>query len=327
MSFNEYLANNNVILADGGTMFEMESRGYNSAGRWIPECVLEEPEAVEQMHKEFADAGAEIIQCINFYAHQQKAKQIGYDIDIHKLNNQAMRLARNGVQRSQQKFNRSIFLAGGLSPISFFIPQERSADIIAETFKDQIRSQASEADVIFAETFYTTEEAKLAIRAAKSQGVQVICTIHGDRSTIKEDMETLISEDPLGIGLNCYHGPKPMLEMMNEIHKRVRVPEHIHLACQPVGYDVEEWEQYPGFPIAMEKVQITRMEAAKFARNACDLGIKVIGGCCGFRPVHIRAMCTALGKQCRSQKFEPEMQYSRFPGVKQRVGDYWSRFE
>ncbi|KAL0231507.1 hypothetical protein GEMRC1_010911 [Eukaryota sp. GEM-RC1] len=53
--FNEYVANNNVILADGGTMFEMEARGYNSAGRWIPECVLEEPEAVEQMHTEFAE--------------------------------------------------------------------------------------------------------------------------------------------------------------------------------------------------------------------------------------------------------------------------------
>ncbi|KAL0231171.1 hypothetical protein GEMRC1_010576 [Eukaryota sp. GEM-RC1] len=139
------------------------------------------------------------------------------------------------------------------------------------------------------------------MRAAKSQGVQVICTIHGDRSTIKEDMERLISEDPFGIGLNCYHGPKPMLEMMEEIRKKVRVPEHIHLACQPVGYDVEEWEHYPGFPIAMEKVQITRMKAAKFAHNACDLGIKVIGGCCGFRPVHIRAICTALGNNVEAK--------------------------
>merc|ERR1711974_294312 len=69
---------------------------------------------------------------------------------------------------------------------------------------------------------------------------------------------------------------------------------HPFLMCQPLGYRDPDaghfgWINLPEFPYAIEPRQITRIEAMKYARGAYDLGIRYIGGCCGFEPYHIRA--------------------------------------
>merc|ERR1711874_397719 len=71
------------------------------------------------------------------------------------------------------------------------------------------------------------------------------------------------------------------------------------LMVQPLGYKTPDaghfgWVDLPEFPYAVEPRQITRFEAARFARQAYDMGVRYIGGCCGFEPYHIRAMCEEL---------------------------------
>merc|ERR1712055_31332 len=89
------------------------------------------------------------------------------------------------------------------------------------------------------------------------------------------------------------------------------------LMCQPNGYRCPDagtygWATLPEFPYAMEPRQVTRWEAARYAREAYDLGIRIIGGCCGFESYHIRAIAEELaeersGKKALDQfKYEPD---------------------
>ncbi|KAL0205366.1 hypothetical protein P9112_000673 [Eukaryota sp. TZLM1-RC] len=306
-------------------MFEMENRGAMAAGRWIPEVVLDNPEAVVQLHKDFADCGAEVLQVINFYSHKAKAQQLGIEIDIHRLNRQAILLAREGVKRSSAAFERPIFVAGALSPLSFFSQREKQDQIMADVFKEQLSAQ-TDADVIVCETFMSVQEATMAVRACKSQNMLPIVTIRGNDQTLQSDIASLVREEPLAVGLNCYDGPKETLRMMEKVQQIPR-PVGMYLACMPVGYNATNWETNPGFPLALESVQINRFQGAKYAIDAKQMGVIFIGGCCGFRPYHIKEMAAALNKPALNHKYKPQLHYSRFSCVRERTGDYWKRFE
>jgi betaine-homocysteine S-methyltransferase len=83
-----------VVIAAEGYLFEMERRGYVKAGPYVPEVVLDYPEAVKELHREFLRAGAEVMVAFTYYAHREKMKRIGRENDLEKLNRQAVRLAR-----------------------------------------------------------------------------------------------------------------------------------------------------------------------------------------------------------------------------------------
>src|SRR2546423_10633955 len=83
-----------VVLGAEGYLFELERRGYVQAGPYVPEVVLDHPDAVKQLHREFLRAGAEVMVAFTYYAHKEKMRTIGREADLEKLNRQAMRLAR-----------------------------------------------------------------------------------------------------------------------------------------------------------------------------------------------------------------------------------------
>ena len=66
-----------VVLGDGGSLFELERRGYVSAGPFTPEACIEHPEAVKQLQTDFARAGAQVLQALTYYAHEEKLKESG----------------------------------------------------------------------------------------------------------------------------------------------------------------------------------------------------------------------------------------------------------
>ena len=66
-----------VVLGDGGAIFELERRGYVSAGPFTPQVIIEHPESVRQLQTDFARAGAEVIQALTYYAHEEKLEVIG----------------------------------------------------------------------------------------------------------------------------------------------------------------------------------------------------------------------------------------------------------
>src|SRR5437763_15609182 len=90
----ERLAAGPVICAEG-YLFELERRGYLQAGAFVPEVVLEHPELVAQLHREFVHAGSDVVEAFTYYAHREKLRVIGREKDLERINRQALTIAKD----------------------------------------------------------------------------------------------------------------------------------------------------------------------------------------------------------------------------------------
>src|SRR3989475_11004560 len=93
----ERLAAGPVICAEG-YLFEFERRGYLQAGAFVPEVVLEHPELVEELHREFVHAGSDIVEAFTYSAHREKLRVLAREKDLAKINKQALRIAKRVAQ-------------------------------------------------------------------------------------------------------------------------------------------------------------------------------------------------------------------------------------
>ena len=82
------------VLGAEGYVFELERRGYIKAGPFVPEVVLDYPDAVRELHREFLRAGADVMVALTYYAHREKLRDVGREGDLEAMNRQAVRLAR-----------------------------------------------------------------------------------------------------------------------------------------------------------------------------------------------------------------------------------------
>src|SRR5258707_6502776 len=87
-----------VVIGGEGYVFELERRGYIKAGPYVPEVILDFPEAVRELHREFLRAGCEVMVALTYYAHREKLKDVGRENDLERMNRQAVQLA-NEVAR------------------------------------------------------------------------------------------------------------------------------------------------------------------------------------------------------------------------------------
>src|SRR5258708_12878029 len=90
------LATGSVLGAEGYVV-ELEGRGYVKAGAFVPEAVLDFPDAVIELHREFLRAGADVMVALTYYAHREKLRQVGREGDLEAMNSQPLRLAPHGA--------------------------------------------------------------------------------------------------------------------------------------------------------------------------------------------------------------------------------------
>jgi betaine-homocysteine S-methyltransferase len=93
MTLHQRLADG-VILGAEGYVFELERRGYVKAGPFVPEVILDAPDALRQLHREFLRAGADVMVALTYYAHREKLKDVGREPDLEAMNRQALRIAK-----------------------------------------------------------------------------------------------------------------------------------------------------------------------------------------------------------------------------------------
>src|SRR5579864_9444419 len=86
---------NNIVIGAEGYVFELERRGYIKAGPYVPEVVLDFPDAVKELHREFLRAGSEVMVALTYYANRNKLADIGRENDLEKLNRKAVQIARS----------------------------------------------------------------------------------------------------------------------------------------------------------------------------------------------------------------------------------------
>jgi betaine-homocysteine S-methyltransferase len=286
------------VLGDGGYLLELEKRGWVRAGPFTPEVALLYPDALRELHVEFRQAGAEVLQALTFYASRDKLATVGLENRLEELNRAAVKIARE-VAGDQ------CLVAGNLSLTWMYEPDSpAAADRVRKTFDEQLTVQVDEGvDFIIGETFSWLGEAVIAVERAKKTGLPVMVTIcfenkdeTADGKTAAVAAKTLLDAGADIVGMNCLRPPEHMLGPMEEMRKAVSG----YLACQPVGYrtpkDKPDFTSLPEFPLALDPLQLTRSEMADYARNAREIGINYIGSCCGSVAIHVREMARALGK-------------------------------
>ncbi len=325
----ERLAKGPVICAEG-YLFEFERRGYLQAGAFVPEVVLEHPELVAQLHREFVHAGSDVVEAFTYYAHREKLRIIGREGDLEAINRQALALAGEVARESGALF------AGDVCNTNVFEPDDRaSRDEVRAMFEEQV-GWAAEAgvDFVIAETFSWMEEAAIALETIKAAGLPAVVTLAVHREPVtREGLEPddacrrLEERGADVVGLNCIRGPRTMLPLLERIREKVSG----HVAALPVPYRTTEaeptfqaltdreyeHERLPGgrpFPTALDPFTCTRFELGDFARAAHELGVDYLGVCCGAAPHHIRSVAEALGRTPPASRYSVDMSKHAYYG-------------
>ena len=309
-----------VICAEG-YLFEMERRGYLQAGAFVPEVVLEHPEVVEQLHREFVRAGSDIVEAFTYYAHREKLRLVGREEDLEKINRKALQIAAKVASET------GTILAGNICNTNLY-QADGSADKEINAMFDEQLTWAVEAgaDFIIGETFSFLGEAILALEAIKKTGLPAVITLAIHRDGLTREGETpefacavLEEAGAFIVGLNCLRGPDSMYPLLSKIRSSCCCP----IAALPVPYRTPSSEPTFGslvdkeehahpvdqhsFPVHLDPFTCTRFEIATFGAKAKALGVSYFGVCCGAGPHHIRALAEVLGKKTEASLYSADM--------------------
>lgn len=323
----ERLAAGPVICAEG-YLFECERRGYLQAGAFVPEVVLDHPEVVTQLHREFVHAGSDVVEAFTYYAHREKLRIIGKEHLLEEMNRQALRIAREVAAESGALF------AGDICNTNVFLGDDESRKTVRAMFEEQVGwAVDAGVDFIIAETFSHMEETRVAVEVVKQAGLPVVATmavhqhpVTRDGLTLEDACKRLEDAGADVVGLNCSRGPRTMLPLLKAIRGNVKA----YVAALPVPYRTTEQQptfqslrdpQYtdlPGgmpFPTALDPFTCNRYEIADFTREAWAIGVNYFGVCCGAMPHHIRGMAEALGRTPPASKYTADMSKHAYFGT------------
>jgi betaine-homocysteine S-methyltransferase len=322
-----------VVCAEG-YLFEAERRCYLQAGAFVPEIVLDHPEVVEQLHREFVNAGSDVVEAFTYYAHRAKLAVIGKEDALEPLNRRALEIASIVAKQTGTLF------AGNLSNTNVFEPTDVARRNTRAMFEEQVTWAAKAgADYIIAETYSWLEEALIALQAIRAAGLPSVVTFTVNRTGCLRKGETpedgCRQAEAAGadvVGLNCARGPATMLPLLERIRLAVNCP----VAALPVPYRTTP--EYPTmqslvdlsrperpFPTGLDPFTCTRYEIADFASAAEKLGINYLGVCCGAGAHHIRALAEALGRHPPGSRYSPDMSLHSYFGTASAIPESYKK--
>jgi methionine synthase I (cobalamin-dependent)/5,10-methylenetetrahydrofolate reductase len=276
------------VLCDGAMGTLLYAKGI-FINRCYDELNLSQPDLIRGVHREYLQAGAEIIETNTFGANTFRLARHSIADKVHEMNVAGARLAREAAKSFD------VWVAGSVGPLGIRIEPlgKTSFEEARAAFREQISALIEGgADLLILETFGYVEELHQAMLAARdvSPRIPVVAQV-----TIDEDANCLDGSAPEAfaprleewgadvIGCNCSVGPVAMLDAM----ERVRAATSLPLSAQPnagVPRSVEGRNIYLCSPEYM----------ASYARKFVAAGVRLVGGCCGTTPDHIRVMKSAL---------------------------------
>ena len=331
------LAAGPVICAEG-FLFELERRGYLTAGEFVPEVALEYPDALRTLHVDYQRAGSDIVEAFTYNGHREKMRVIGKEDLLEPLNRAALQIAREVADAQPGNL-----MAGNISNSNIWDPADpQRQDEVRSMFREMVGWAVEEgADLIIGETFYYAGEALAALEIARSSGLPVVLTIAPMAQNEMTDgvgiVETCRRLEQAGadvVGMNCFRGPATMLPWLREIRGAVSCP----VAALPVPYRTTEAEptffnlsdpaaSVPSphgrtFPTALDPLYANRYEIGAFAHEAREMGIDYLGVCCGASPMLIRQVAEAVGRTTEASRFSEKMQNHFMYGTNERLPDH-----
>lgn len=301
-----------VVLGDGGYLIELERRGYvdsgsgrekvgtgKGSGQFTPEVAIENPDALRELHREFLNAGSQVLQALTFFGTREKLNRAGYGSDTERINATAVKLAKEVAG------DRAL-VAGSVSRTQLTEREgmgslDKSRDHIAE----QIRLlKDAGVDFLILETFFHLAEMKVALQCAVEAGLPAVATMSfrplitqcTDGHTPAECARVMADLGAIAVGANCEQEPGRMLPLLREMRSATKVP----IAAQPAAFRTTDtchcFTRQPAFPDDLETIQVSRREFVEFGKHARTEGILFAGGCCGCNPAYIRALARGLAE-------------------------------
>jgi homocysteine S-methyltransferase len=287
VDFRTRLLRPQTILFDGAMGTMLYERGI-FLNRSFEEVCLTDPRLVMGIHREYLEAGSDVITTNSWGAGIPKLRAAGLAEKFEEINGRAVELARQAISDAGR--TESTLVAGSIGPLGVMIepigpmPIGEAEDLFA---RQAAVLCAAGADLIILETFMDVGELKAAIRAVRRSGDRAVIacmTINAEGTSpygtepenFTEDIQEL---SPDVLGLNCSEGPRSMLDAAERMIKVARIP----LCIQPNA----------GVPVNVEGrniYQTTPKYMAKYAKRMIQSGVRIVGGCCGTTPAHIREM-------------------------------------
>ena len=276
----------NVYVCDGAMGTMLHARGL-AFDRCFEELNLSMPDAIQEVHEAYMEAGAEILETNTFGANV-------YRLSAYGLAEQCRDINLAGVHLARACAGDRALVAGAMGPLGMRI-QPWSDCLPAEArsaFQEQARALAEGGvDLIVLETFYDLGEiceAIAAVRAVCDLPVVAQVTIGNDGCMLSGERpqhftSKLVEWGADAIGCNCSMGPEAMLETIQRMAAVTNVP----LAAQPNA----------GLPVEMngrKSYSCSPQDMAEFAVQFIRHGVRLVGGCCGTAPEHIRAIRKAV---------------------------------
>lgn len=326
-----------VICAEG-FLFELERRGYLTAGEFVPEVALEHPEALRSLHVDFQRAGSDIVEAFTYNGHREKMRVIGKEKLLEPLNRSALRIAREVADAVPGNL-----MAGNISNSNVWDPADPASRAeVRGMFEEMVGWAVEEgADLIVGETFYYAGEALSALEVAKASGLPVVLTLApmafqemADGVGIVETAQRLEQGGADVVGLNCFRGPETMLPWLRQIREAVSC----HVGALPIPYRTTAEEPtffnlsdpaapVPSphgrtFPTALDPLYTNRYEIRQFTREALELGVNYLGVCCGAAPIHIREVAETAGRVTEASRFSERMENHFMYGSNDRLPEH-----
>jgi methionine synthase I (cobalamin-dependent)/5,10-methylenetetrahydrofolate reductase len=284
-----------VVVCDGAMGTMLYGRGV-FLNRCFDELNVSNPEMVQGVHQEYAEAGAEILETNTFGAHRFKLGPHGLDQQVRKINREGARLAREAAQ------GRAL-VAGAMGPLGK--PLQPLGNIAFDEAVEAYREQAEGlleggVDLFTVETMPSLDNARAAVaavRALSDRPIMVSLTFNEEGTTFYGDkpediVRTLEDWDVSVVGANCSQGPQPMLET---IQRMAAVVKRLKLSAMPNA----------GAPALVDGRYVylcTPEYMASHARRFIAAGVTLVGGCCGTTPAHIKNLVRSVRMVQPAQK-------------------------
>lgn len=284
-----HIADKGFILADGAIGTNLFAKGLETGD--APELWnIDEPEKVLELHREFVEAGADILLTNSFGANEFRLKLHNAQDKVDLLNHEAVRLAKIAASEA----DKPVFVAGSLGPTGeLFMPfGALSFDDAFAAFQAQSMAiKDAGADCLWIETMSSAEEMEAAVKAAQTTALPVFATMTFDTAgrTMMGILPSAYAEQANALsldafGANCGIGPAELLDTVQGFAQIETESFMIAKGNCGIPEYVEGAIHYHGTPELM----------AEYAICARAAGAQIIGGCCGTSPAHLKAMREAL---------------------------------
>jgi len=292
------LTGDRLLLLDGAMGTQLINSGL-APGESPESLNLSKPEVVEAVHTQYLQAGSDVILTNTFGGNRNRLALHGLEEQVEEINAAAVRVARKAALNFDAKIAGSIGPLGGLlAPLGSITPQEAH-----DAFSEQAGGLASNPgphaaadsiDLFWIETMSSLDEALLALQACqKISSIPAAVTMSFDtnRHTMMgvsptQAVETLVEAGAVAVGLNCGQSLEDNEAVISQM---AHAAKDVALIAKP-NAGIPQWHDgdlhYSGTTTVM----------VDFFRRFADLGVKLIGGCCGTTPQHIAAMRQAWPK-------------------------------